>query len=208
MPLLRLPNVLMLCALVMAFCLSSGLSQQAQAKPSVRVTSSMTSAQLPVARKDFPHPTEKHQVFFLQRTANANTIVYVARFDDNGDLDKRRPLTAYWRRYDQRGQVMALRWYERVFGFGVSARANKNGNGYLIAVNAMRSHTFELRQTAPFKAALWTQVNNRDFELIYGFLDLDESGLFPKVDRLRLYSSDPISGRYVTHLIAVSGGEY
>lgn len=205
---LRLPRLLPLCAALLAVMTLLALPNTGAAKPSLRLLSSTSQATLPKARANFPHPNDTHQVFFVQRSANANTVVYAAQFDEDGTLNQRRPVIAYWRRYGEQGQVMPLRWYEQIFAFGVKSRRHPDGDGYLVSVNAMRDYTVELRQTGPFQASLWTRHNNRDFELIYAYLDLDQTGVLPRVDQVRLYSSDPDTGRYMTHLIAVSGGEY
>ncbi|MGX9352024.1 DUF4833 domain-containing protein [Shimia sp. W99] len=208
MPRLRHLPLSLALFLGLTWVLSALVPQEVEAKPRLIWGESKTTSQLPVAKKGFPHPKDRHQLFFVQRTMNANTVVYAAKFDANGMLDARRPIVGYWRRYEEQGQTMALRWYERVFGYGVRTRRHANGRDFVVSFNAMRTETLELRQTGPFQAALWTRRNNRDFELVYGFLDLDEGGVLPRVERLRLYTTDPATGRYVTHLIAVSGGEY
>lgn len=188
-------------------------TNSATARPKFSPLTSQSATTLPLANPDFAHPREPHQLFFVQRTTNANTVVYTAKFDQNGALDRKTPVEVYWRRFAGKGHIKALRWYERVFGFGVHIRPVPKGNandddGYLVAFNALRSHPFELRQTAPFQATLWIHHKNRAFQMIYVYLDIDETGLFPKVTRLRLYTSDPETGLYMTHTIAVSGGAF
>lgn len=180
----------------------------AQARPTLTLQSRSDSAELPTVNPAFRHPNEPHQLFFLQRTLNANTVVYTARFDAEGKLQTDNPVSVYWRRFADQGQIMALRWYERVFGFGLRINATQDPNIQQVAFNALKSQKLELRQTGPFSAALYTRQNNRDYRLIYAYLDVDESGILPKVTRLRLYTSDPQTGLYVTHTIAVSGGAF
>ena len=189
-------------------CLCGTLALPSHAAPDLKIVKSTSSATLPTANAGFPHPKEKHQLFFLQRTTNANTVVYVARFDANGDLIPDKPVAGYWRRYAGSGRAMALRWYERVFGFGVKTRRIASTGNYDLRFNGLKSHRLELRQNGPFDAALYTRQKDREFRMIYGYLDVDESGLLPKVTRLRLYTSDPQTGHFVTHTIAVSGGAY
>ncbi|CUH51251.1 DUF4833 domain-containing protein [Shimia marina] len=179
----------------------------AQAKPKLSILSTQNTAQLPTANAGFPHPEEPGQLFFLQRTLNANTVVYTARFDANGHLDATAPIAVYWRRFADAGAIMPLRWYERLFGFGVRLTQTSQ-NQRFVTFNALKEHRLELRQTGPFSAALFTRQNNQDYQLIYAYLDVDDSGLLPKVTGLRLYTRDPQTGLYVTHNIAVSGGTY
>lgn len=193
--------------LVLAF--NFGLTAtNADAKPHLELVSSEVSEDLPLAHPDFPHPTEPGQLFFLQRSMNANTIVYTATYDDDGNLTQSAPVSVFWRRYADAGQIMQLRWYERIFGFGVRTHTHDTPTSKSLAFNALKSHKIELRQLAPFEAALFTEQDGREYQLIYGYLDVDESGLLPKVTQLHLYSTDPQTGRYVTHTIAVSGGAF
>ncbi len=178
------------------------------AKPTLTHLSRSESSHLPHVNREFRHPTDAHQLFFLQRTLNANTVVYTTHFDRSGKLNHDSPVSVYWRRFQENGQVMPLRWYERAFGFGVKLRKTDTPNTLRLTFNGLKSHPLELRQTAPFTAALFARIDNRDYRLIYAYLDVDESGLLPKVTRLRLYTHDPQTGLFVTHTIAVSGGAY
>ncbi|MGR3714472.1 MAG: DUF4833 domain-containing protein [Shimia sp.] len=178
------------------------------AKPRLSLVSRSPSASLPIDNPAFKHPSDRHQIFFLQRNTNANTIVYVAQFDEDGRLNAKHPLTGYWRRFAGNGQVMEFRWYERIFGFGAKTRALPDGTGYEVRFNGIKSQQLTLIQNGPFDAALYTRQNGENIKMIYGFLDVDETGLLPKVVQLRLYTSDPKTGLFVTHTIAVSGGAF
>ncbi len=180
----------------------------AQARPELMLQSRTSDAQLQHANPVYPHPSEPGQLFFLQRNMNANTVIYAAQFDAEGRLHADAPVSVFWRRYADQGQIMPLRWYERIFGFGMRVSPTSNTAVSSVVFNALKSHKLELRQSAPFQADLWTRQNNRDYRLIYGYLDVDQSGLLPKVTRLRLYTNDPQTGLYVTHVIAVSGGAF
>lgn len=203
---ITLPAIARLCA-----CLTFLVfwySAPTFAKPRLTVISTVPSATLPVANSDFRHPNDRHQVFFLQRTTNANTIVYVAQFDSDGNLDPQTPIAGYWRRFAGQGQVMQFRWYERVFGFGAKTRALPDGSGFEVRFNGIKDQQLLLKQNAAFDAALFTRQNGRTYRMIYGYLNVDESGILPKVTQLRLFTSDPQTGRFLTHTIAVSGGAF
>lgn len=201
-----LPTIMRLCVLIALVLWWSAVP--GMAKPRLSLVSSVPSATLPVANPKFRHPNDRHQVFFLQRTTNANTIVYVAQFDADGALNAQRPITGYWRRFAGRGHIMPFRWYERVFGFGAKTRPMAGGSGFEVRFNGIKDQQLVLKQNAPFDAALFTRQNGRDYEMIYGYLNVDESGLLPKVTQLRLYTSDPQTGQFLTHTIAVSGGAF
>ena len=181
-------------------------ASEGHAKPKLRVVDTITSTRLPKVRRKWPMPKDRGQVFFIQRSMNPNTVVYAARYDNAGNLE-RRPLTAYWRRYAEEGQKRDLFVYERVFAYGISARRKRQAGRWSARFAALPDLPAELRQNGPNDAALWSRIEGRDYRLIYGFLDLDESGMIPKVERLRLVTHDKDAGQFVTHMISVSGGE-
>ena len=61
-------------------------------------------------RPDYPvPPTSDKHLFYLQRSTNANTVVYDANFSGSGRLDHFRPVTVYWLRYHTTGDgLLAL----------------------------------------------------------------------------------------------------
>lgn len=190
---------------IVAVCVA-GLSSGANASPNLSHSGSRADVSLPLARPDWPIPSDDNMVFFIQRSMNPNTVVYTARFDASGNLGHN-PVQAYWRRYAEHGQTRALKLFERAFAYGVKTHANSDDKNWTVRFAALSDLSAELRQSGPNQAALWAHINNREYKLIYGYLDLDESGLFTRVIRLRLYTFDPSSNKYVTHLISVSGGD-
>lgn len=146
------------------------------------------------ARRAFPAPDEKNQVFFVQRSMNANTIVYVARLNGTGRLDGRRPIDVYWRRFNDDGERMELSFLERNAAFGVK--------------------TIEISQTPqrfsvhvvsyPDRKAMLSVVNGRPqlegkiagepARLISAYLHLDETGSMPRVVRVDLLGQSLATG--------------
>ena len=178
-----------------------------QSEPRLKVIETIEAKRLPLVKPKWPMPKDAGQVFFIQRSMNRNTVVYRARFDGDGDILSNRPLSAYWRRYAEQGQTRKLKVVENLFAYGISARKNRAQDGWTARFAALPSLSPVLRQEGPFKAALWADIGGREYRMIYGYLDLDESGLVPKVIRLRLFTFDPKKDAYVTHMISVSGGD-
>lgn len=196
-----------LLAMIVTFVtLVALLAGPGAANTSLSLSESSSSKTLPLARAQWPRPSDKNQVFYIQRSMNRNTVVYAARFDSAGALASP-PIHAYWRRYGEQGQTKPLKTMERLIAYGVKSRRSDTPDIYKVTFAALSDLKAELRQSGPFQAALWASINGRDYKLVYGFLDLDTSGLITRVARLRLYTYDPVSENYVTHIISVSGGD-
>ncbi|SEO57867.1 protein of unknown function [Salinihabitans flavidus] len=195
--------LLQICTVVIALWL---LPAPASAAPGLKLVSHTMSATLPKVQPDWPVPRDGHQVFYIQRSMNSNTVVYAARFDESGHFDRNTPVHGYWRRYNTDGVAKSLKFIEKQFAYGVSSRVNPDGETYAVTFKAIPHLSVTLRSPAPNRASLWAQVGDTDLQLTYAYLDLDESGLIPKVTRLRLFGTDPATGRAHTLIFSVSGG--
>ncbi|MEQ9692965.1 DUF4833 domain-containing protein [Shimia sp. SDUM112013] len=192
-------------------CLWLMQPQLALAAPELALLSSDRSETLPLAQPEWPLPTDPGMVFFLQRSMNSNTVVYAARYDAAGQLQTDRPIDAFWRRYNdegaRRGLKKNLRFFEARLAYGVKVREDEaDAEAFEVRFAALPHLPVTLRQDGDKSAALWARIEGRDYRLVYGYVEIDENGLIPKVDRLRLYTLDAKTGSYVTHIISVTGG--
>lgn len=143
---------------------------------------------------DYPIPKTDHLLFYLQRNHNANTIVYDANFDKDGNLDPQKPVDVYWLRYDEKGQRMELRTIERWRVFGVTCEKADNEYDYRVKLAAKKSVKFWLRQTAPFEAEIVTDIDGIPSKLDHLFVTLDKESFFFKVKYGEFFGNSLESG--------------
>ncbi len=79
-----------------------------------------------VDKGKLPIPNEKHQLFYLQRDPDANTIVYVLNLED-GQLNQSNPVLAYWIRYADSGKIEKLTFFQRKMAYGISQKEIEPG---------------------------------------------------------------------------------
>ncbi|MDJ0628258.1 MAG: DUF4833 domain-containing protein [Rhodobacter sp.] len=188
-----------------ALALSVAAPVHAARLTSVKVTE---SARLPLIRPKWPVPNEPHQLFFIQRSTNSNTVVYTARFDRDGRLNAKTPAQVYWRRYNTSGERMALRGFERRFAYGMRIRPQDTPGEWVVNAVAAPMFPMLLRQAAPYRAEVFTTIGGRKVHPVYGFVSVDESGFLPRVTAFSFHGIDPNSGRAVSELFSVSDGEF
>lgn len=134
----------------------------------------------------YPVPSEPDQVFFLQRSMNANTVVYVARFSSSGVLDRKTPIDVFWRRYSDNGEKVPLSRTEWHLAFGVRVKAQPGEtNAFLVTVRSYSKRSAVLR-VVNGKPQLQAKVAGKDARLISAYLHLDESGRIPRVTKVDL----------------------
>src|SRR5690606_30358451 len=72
-------------------------------------TSTITeSAAITQMRPEFRRPDEPNQLFYVQRSPNSNTVIYAARLDSKGALDRREPVEGFWRKFNIDGSRQPL----------------------------------------------------------------------------------------------------
>lgn len=191
-----------LVALLFAFLIALILAAPAWAAPQLDLVSRDTTAALPVIRKDYPVPNDGGQVFYIQRSPNANTVVYGTRVA-GGQIDPKAPVSAYWRRFNTGGEAKALGGLERRMAYGVNAQPNGDGT-YRVTFRALPAKSMTLRMEGG-RPALFMPMGNAEARLIYAYLDV-EDGLIPSVTGLKIVGRLP-SGQYVTETYRVKGGE-
>ena len=137
---------------------------------------------------NFPVPSGvAHQLFYLQRDPNSNTVVYQLNLDDAGRLDEQEPVQAFWIRYAEQGQRKGLNYIQRKFAYGISTKK-------------MAPNTYELKFAAYDKLPLYlarlksddayhiyTTINNKQLVLNRIFVRI-EGGTFwvPNVKYIEL----------------------
>jgi hypothetical protein len=134
----------------------------------------------------YPVPSDPHQIFYLQRSMNSNTIVYTARIGSDRKLDRDEPIEIFWRRFNDNGEKLPLTFTERNLAFGVRTKPLRNGpDAYLVTLKAYsgRSAVLRIVNGAP---QLEGKVAGQDARLISAFLHLDESGRIPRVIKVDL----------------------
>ena len=149
---------------------------------------------LGAAGEDFPVPAEPNQIFYVQRSLNSNTIVYTARVGDDGKLDPRRPVDVFWRRYNDEGERKELSSLERSMAFGVKSEPVEGEPGsFMIRVVSYpkRAALLKIVDGVP---RLEMNVAGVPAKLDHAYLDVDDSGSVPSVNRVDLYGVSLATG--------------
>jgi Domain of unknown function (DUF4833) len=151
---------------------------------------------IPSVRAEFPVPSDPNMLFYIQRSVNANTVVYTAHFDSHGRIDPDEPVDVYWKWYNVDGQRKPINFIERVMAYGVKSVAY-GGSSRTVSfkVAALPERELLLGQDDHGRAEALTQFGDRTARLIYVYLQVDDSGLLPSVTAMDLFGIDKLSGK-------------
>jgi hypothetical protein len=152
---------------------------------------------IPRVKPHYPIPAEPNQVFYIERSSNASTVVYCAKLKD-GKLDPSEPVIAYWRWYRVDGAVKQLNFAERMMAYGIkSVKHDGPGGSYSFKIAAMPERTLYVGLDAQGKPEVFGKIGERTVKLVYIYLEVDDHGLLPDVPELDLFGIDRATGKAV-----------
>lgn len=163
------------------------------------------AVQQPTPMLTFPVPSGvAHQLFYLQRDPNTNTIIYQLNVNSAGQLDEDEPINIFWLRYQEQGQRKDLNFIQRRFAYGLSAKKIAPSK-YALKFAAYGKVPFVLMKSSFDNAFhVYATVANKQIQLERVYLRI-EGGTFwvPNVKYIELKGRDAASQKPVVERIPV-----
>lgn len=143
-------------------------------------------------------PTSAYRLFYIQRSSNANTVIYDANLLPNKSLNPDQPVHTYWIRYADNGQKEELSFIQRALAYGLYTNKIKNENnsyeGYFLAY---RKRKFVVKLNAKNQPVALFPINGKLQILEHVFVSVNESGLTPSANYIELFGRDEITNKDV-----------
>jgi hypothetical protein len=149
------------------------------------------------AQDKFPVPARNSkQLFYLQRTANSNTVIYELNYK-NAILDTEEPIHVYWMRYDEQGQKAELNFLQRKFAYGVKSTLICKDK-YKLHIVSFKKHPLYLVKGAENKYYVYTTINQKQAILNRIFVKINGGSVWsPNVEYIEVKGTDPATGKEV-----------
>ena len=183
--------MLVIAALFFAFAGSANAAAR-------ELTSTITETdQIPRLRQEFQVPAEPNQIFYIQRSVNANTVVYAANLAADGTIKADAPVDAFWRWYNVDGNKKGLNFIERAMAYGVKTRRSRAGEPISFTIAALPERVITLSLDAERRPEALMQIGTRTVKLAYVYLHVVEGGLIPSIPELEIFGTDKATGKAV-----------
>jgi hypothetical protein len=142
-------------------------------------------------------PANSERLFYVQRTPNANTIVYDLNLNSDGKLNTEQPVKVYWLKYAEKGQKEELNYIQRKFAYGLNTKALNNG-GYDIRFVSYKKFPLTLMKGGDGKYHIFASVAQKQVILSRIFVKI-EGGTFwiPNVVYVEVKGTDPETGKEI-----------
>ena len=162
--------------------------------------------QLLAAQPQLPEPKIKNLLFFLQRTPDANTVVYQLNLDKNGELNEKAPVKASWIRYKENGAVKELSAIENKFAYGVRCKAIGNESYEVRLVSYKKLPMYLQKSPTDQQYRLYIKDEGKDLLLKRVFVKVEGGSFwFPKVHYIDLFTLDTENGAEILKIINLLG---
>ncbi|WP_129026782.1 DUF4833 domain-containing protein [Aquirufa rosea] len=148
----------------------------------------------------FPTPPESAiRLFYIQRSSNANVVIYDANLTANKSLNAKNPVHTYWIRYAEKGQYQELSSVQKTLAYGLytnkmNGEIEPSYEGYFLAY---RKRKFVVKLNPQGVPIALFPINGKLQVLKRIFVSVDESKFMPSVNYIELFGKDPVSGKDV-----------
>jgi hypothetical protein len=147
----------------------------------------------------FPVPSgNPSQLFYLQRTANTNTIICELNADSRGIPKPDKPVNVYWILFSAGGTKKELNYIQRNFAYGIDAKAQGNDT-YALNFVSYKKRQFTLKWHAPLKKyQVFVPINNKEAILQRIFIKVSGGSFWvPNIVYVEFKGIDPVTGKEV-----------
>jgi len=133
-------------------------------------------------------------LFTVERSKNANIVVYDALLTNDGALDPERPVTVYWLLKAEQGQRADLNRIERqrAYGFDIHAIKDRPGS-YRMVFKAGKKRTFLVRLRDGCAEAV-VKIHGHPAVVTRIFVKSKEGGMMPTVESVEFFGRDASTG--------------
>ncbi len=148
---------------------------------------------------NFPTPPEsKISLFYIQRSSNANAVIYDANLLPDKKLNPKNPVHTYWIRYGENAQKKELTTMQRTLAYGLYTNPILNEpdayEGYFLAY---RKRKFVVKLDPKGNPIALFPINGKLQILKKIFVKVNEEKFMPSVHYIELFGKDPVTGKDV-----------
>ncbi len=140
-----------------------------------------------------PAPACPTELFRIERSKNANVVLYESTQRADGSLDADEPVRASWLMLAEQGQREKLTLMERKFAYGFDVRANAEGPGVLLHLKALKRRVVHVVLADSGCPAARTTIGGETGVLQRIFVKTTER-LVPKVEYIELFGVHAATG--------------
>ena len=132
---------------------------------------------------------QTQHLFKIERSKNDNIVQYDVQIKEDGKLDPKEPVVAYWVRLAKEGQKENLKWVEKNFAYGFKAKYNAKTNTATMDMAAKINRKIKVYEVqGEYRAE--TTIDGQSAYLEKIFISSKGKGASTKVTSIELFGID------------------
>jgi hypothetical protein len=144
--------------------------------------------------KSYPKPEGvKHLLFYVQRSLNANTLIYTLNLNEKGEINMIEPVKIHWVNYEKDGEIEPLNYVQRKYAYGLDVRVlDEDKKSFVLNfVSYKKKPIYLIKSPVDHKYHAYYQIKNELIYLSKIFVQI-EGGAFwtPKIKYLEVSGHD------------------
>lgn len=144
-------------------------------------------------------PASPNRLFYIQRSNNANTVIYDANFVNTKTFHTEKPVNVYWIKYDETTHTQKLNAIEKALAYGVEIQRNaKEKDCFDVKIVALKKRILKVKINGSGKPIATMQINGIEGQLCKVFVQLEkEDALNPTVKYIELFGKNLSTGEAI-----------
>jgi len=132
-------------------------------------------------------------LFKIERSKNENVVQYDVQMEEDGKLDSKEPVIAYWVRLAKDGQKEDLKWVEKSFACGFKVKYNAKTNTATMDMVAKINRKIKVYEVqGEYRAE--TTIDGQSAYIEKIFISSTGKGLSAKITFIELFGKDEKTG--------------
>jgi hypothetical protein len=133
------------------------------------------------------------ELFRIERSKNANVVLFETKPGKDVALDPDEPIVASWLLLATTGKRESISFFERLFAYGFEARLAPSGESCSLTLKALKDRTIRVTNRGDCRSA-FAVIGGADAVLQKIFVQADERGPAPSVQYIELFGVDVATG--------------
>jgi hypothetical protein len=133
-------------------------------------------------------------LFIIERSTNANVVHYDAKIGEDGSLDPKEPVVAYWVMAANGGGREDLNLLEKIRAYGFTIRKDSTNQSYWMTLVSQKRRAIHIYQEGGIVHAV-TRIGAHEAYLHKIYVKTRKSELLRTVDYFELFGNDLVSGQ-------------
>ncbi|HEC41300.1 MAG TPA: DUF4833 domain-containing protein [Bacteroides sp.] len=142
-----------------------------------------------------------YNLFEIERSRDADVVMYDVNLDSSGNLDAAKPISIYWKKHTESGRLAAITSIQKKFGYGIKIQDLRE-NTVDFEIVSYKDQVFQLRKTFGGRYRVFTSSQGKEIEVTSLYIKFeDDSFWFPTVSRVEVQGIDTDRGSQVSETI-------